>query len=110
MSKLYKRQKDTDDIGIESKEGERRRLYSNNVGNRFPSLELTTCENSKEQENENFILTPQTIDAFTAFALTLKKIHVRLVMEGYVIKDGQIYKPEEIDHNETSNKNNNTNT
>ncbi len=40
MESLYKRQKDTDYLkGLESKEGERGRLYSNNVGNRSPSLE-----------------------------------------------------------------------
>lgn len=28
------------------------------------------------------------------FAKTLKKIHIRLIAEGYVIKEGNIYKPD----------------
>ena len=40
MRSLHKCQKDTDDKGLESKEGERRRLCSNNVSSRSPSLEF----------------------------------------------------------------------
>lgn len=34
------------------------------------------------------------INNFINFAVSLKKIHTRLLMEGYVIKDGKIYKPD----------------
>lgn len=39
MSEQHKCHENTENIGIESKEGERRRLCCNNVGNRSPSLE-----------------------------------------------------------------------
>ena len=38
-------------------------------------------------------LNDQTIDIFSNFAVTLKRIHTRLLMEGWVIKDGKIIKP-----------------
>jgi len=44
----------------------------------------------------NSIVTPKTIDVFSAFAVTLKSIHVRLIAEGYIIKDGQITKSERL--------------
>ncbi len=95
-----------DKNSFEPKEGEQRRLSCNNVSNCSPSLKLSNTENSEKPESENFIVTPEAIEVFTAFAVTLKKIHVRLVMEGNVIKDGEIFKPGEIDQHEPSNKNN----
>jgi hypothetical protein len=48
-----------------------------------------------EGQNKEVILTPETIQIFTGFAATLKKIHVRLIAEGYTITEGKIYKPGE---------------
>lgn len=36
----------------------------------------------------------EEIQNFSAFSNTLKRIHIRLVSEGYTIKDGLILKPE----------------
>ena len=47
MSELDKRYKNTGEVGIESKEGERRRLSSHNVGTRSPSLEYVCILNSE---------------------------------------------------------------
>ena len=35
----------------------------------------------------------ENMDRFIRFASSLKKIHTRLLMEGYVIEEGRIYKP-----------------
>ena len=51
-------------------------------------------ENNKQENNA--IVTPLTIATFSAFFLTLKQIHVRLIAEGYVIKDGQITKSDRL--------------
>ncbi len=40
------------------------------------------------------VFSQSEIDNFIAFSSTLKRIHNRLIGEGYVIKDGAIYKPE----------------
>ena len=45
---------------------------------------------------ENTVVTPKTIDIYSDFFLTLKRIHIRLVAEGYIIKDGQITKSERL--------------
>lgn len=45
---------------------------------------------------QNAIVNPKTIDVFSAFAVTLKRIHIRLVAEGYIIKDGQKTKSERL--------------
>jgi hypothetical protein len=65
-----------------------------------PEQERHVLANSdKDGLNSDAILTPKTIEIFTGFAATLKRIHIRLVMEGYTIKNGKIYKPGEyIDH------------
>jgi len=56
MSELDKRQKDTGDIkGLESKEGERRRLSSNNVGNRSPSLEFNNNAPLGQEDKQRLI-------------------------------------------------------
>lgn len=49
----------------------------------------------KKQKIEDAVVTPKTIEIFTGFAATLKRIHIRLVMEGYTITEGKIYKPGE---------------
>lgn len=53
---------------------------------------------------DNAIVNPKTIDIFSAFAVTLKRIHIRLIAEGYVIKDGQITKSERLQAYEKDNK------
>jgi len=44
---------------------------------------------------EELIITPNKINIFTNFAISLKKIHTRLLMEGYIIENGKICKPNE---------------
>lgn len=39
------------------------------------------------------IFSDQGIQNIAAFSSTLKKIHIRLISEGYTIKDGKIYRP-----------------
>lgn len=56
--------------------------------------------------NTNAIITPKTIEIFTGFAATLKRIHIRLVMEGYTIKGGRIYKLGEYKEYEAGTENN----
>ena len=53
---------------------------------------------------ENTVVTPKTIDVYSAFAVTLKRIHIRLIAEGYIIKDGQINKSERLLAYEQDNK------
>ncbi|MBZ0099412.1 MAG: hypothetical protein K8F30_10025 [Taibaiella sp.] len=48
------------------------------------------------KDEDNIVLTPKTIDIFSAFAVTLKRIHIRLIAEGYIIKDGEISKSERL--------------
>jgi hypothetical protein len=49
---------------------------------------MIDCDDTKHVFSQN------EIDNFVAFSSTLKRIHKRLIGEGYVIKDGTIYKPE----------------
>ena len=46
--------------------------------------------------DENAVVTPETIDIYSEFAVTLKRIHTRLIAEGYMIKDGEITKSERL--------------
>jgi len=46
-------------------------------------------------EGNRFIFSQETIDSFKDLGETLSRIHRRLISEGYIIKDGQIYKPGE---------------
>lgn len=57
-----------------------------------------------KNEGDNAVLTPKTIDIFSAFAVTLKRIHIRLIAEGYIIRDGQITKSERLLSYEQDNK------
>ena len=98
-----------DENSFESKEGEQRRLSSNNVSNCSPSLGVKANNIENSDASYNPILTPETIEIFGAFALTLKKIHIRLTMEGYVINDGKIFKPCVVKNHEKNNPNNSTN-
>lgn len=50
-----------------------------------------------EELNESeAIVNPRTINIFSEFAVTLKNIHIRLIVEGYIIKDGEITKSERL--------------
>ena len=46
--------------------------------------------------DENANVTPKTIDIFSRFAVTLKRIHIRLMAEGYEVKDGKLTKSEKL--------------
>ena len=46
---------------------------------------------STEKEN---IFTEEGIKNITVFSSTLGRIHARMISQGYVIKDGKVYKPE----------------
>ena len=45
-------------------------------------------------EGSRYAFTQETIDSLKDLGDTLMRIHLRLIREGYIIKDGQIYKPE----------------
>lgn len=81
MEPQDKRRKDTDNIGIESKEGERRRLSCNNVGNRSPSLDV-----------DKYIFSEETVFALADLGHTLRRIYTRLRSEGHIIETGIAYK------------------
>jgi hypothetical protein len=90
MESLGKRQNDTDQIGIESKEGEQRRLSSNNVGNCSPSLDVN-----------GYIFSAETVSALAELGHVLRRIYKRLSSEGYIIEQGIAYK----DHDNVDRKN-----
>ena len=46
-------------------------------------------------EGNRCIFSQETIDSFKDLGETLMRIHLRLIREGYIIKNGQIYKPGE---------------
>jgi len=48
---------------------------------------------SNENASQTNIFTDEGIKNISRFQDTLKRIHIRLVSEGYVIKDGKIEKP-----------------
>ena len=80
-------------VKVEFKEGERGPLSCNKAIVRSPSLDVDSYKHEDVELAPNAIITPKTIEIFTDFSVTLKKIHMRLLMEGYTIKDGMIYKP-----------------
>ena len=43
-------------------------------------------------ETKHEIFSDQGINNIVEFSDTLKRIHIRLINEGYVIKDGKVYK------------------
>lgn len=57
-----------------------------------------------ESEANNAVVTPKTIRPLTSFVLALKEIHVRLIAEGYIVKDGQLIKSEKLLRYEKDNK------
>jgi hypothetical protein len=52
-------------------------------------------ENQESGPKDDCVVTPKTVKIFTEFAVLLKKIHVRLIAEGYTVTEGKIYKPGE---------------
>jgi len=46
-----------------------------------------------EKTPKNEVFSQQEIDSLKAFSDTLKRIHIRIVSEGYTVKDGKICKP-----------------
>ena len=52
--------------------------------------ELLKSENTTSEKR---IFTDEGIKNISRFQDTLKRIHIRLISEGYVIKDGKIEKP-----------------
>ena len=62
-------------------------------------------QNKEEDQNDNAILTPKEIEVFTGFASTLKKIHIRLIMEGYTITEDGIVPPKDKDSIASKRKN-----
>ena len=61
-----------------------------------PGNEITQGLDTVHDEVDNAVVTPKTIDIFSDFAVTLKEIHVRLIAEGYIIKDGVLTKSERL--------------
>jgi hypothetical protein len=47
-----------------------------------------------DHDHENKAFSQDEIDNFITFSSVLRRIHNRLVSEGYVVKDGQIVKME----------------
>ncbi len=60
------------------KEGQRALLCSNIAPSRCPSFGDEAVKN------------------FVEYSHVLKRIHIRLINEGYIIKDGKIYKPNTV--------------
>jgi hypothetical protein len=50
---------------------------------------------AKDDEGKDLVLTPELIRTFTSFAVTLKKIHIRLIAEGYTITADGIVPPKD---------------
>lgn len=82
MSEQDKHQESTEPNIVPKKE-QRRCLSCNNIGTRCSFL---GCE-------QQMRFNPEQVKELITFAKMLKQVHVRLVMEGYVIEDGRIYKP-----------------
>ena len=48
----------------------------------------------KDNIQEKYIFTSEQITVFVGYYHLLKRIHNRLISEGYILKDGKISKPE----------------
>lgn len=79
----YKDNRVVKNLNMESKEEQRMSLYCNKTTHRCSSLDNDRTFSKKE------------IDAFIDFAKILKRIHVRLIMEGYTIENGKITPPKQ---------------
>lgn len=78
MNTLHKSQNGYQNF--ESREGQRGLLCSNKKPFRCPSLDYKFSE--------------ETMDSFNELGAVLRRIHKRLISEGYIIKDGKIIKNE----------------
>jgi hypothetical protein len=58
-------------------------------------LTITLIKDMEPKTEKSRIFSDQAIKNIAAFSEVLKKIHIRLISEGYVIEDGKVYKPEE---------------
>ncbi len=86
MKKLHKSHNDTKEL--EPKEGQQGLLCNNKVSSSCPSLGFEKLE-----------ITPERIRTFCDLGITLKKIHTRLLMEGFKFEDGKIIEPNERKQN-----------
>lgn len=57
---------------------------------------MHAIDNKREIRNNGGIVTTETIDTFSALAVTLKRIHIRLIAEGYEIREGRITKSDRL--------------
>ena len=69
-----------------------------------PENQITNGLDKGKNGLDNTVVTPKTIDVFSDFAVTLKEIHVRLIAEGYIVKDGVLTKSERLLNYEQDNK------
>lgn len=51
----------------------------------------------ENQNQQNQIFTDEQIQDFADFFNAVRKVHYRLISEGYSIKDGQVTKPDKDD-------------
>ena len=55
--------------------------------------------NNSAQERANTPLSQETVHSLNEFGEVLREIHERLLSEGYIIKEGKIFKPESRTNN-----------
>jgi len=72
------------DIKIEPSEGQSGLLCSNKLSYDCPSL-----------GPDEYVFSEETIESLSELGVELKKIHDRLVSDGYIFIDGKIIKPSE---------------
>lgn len=57
-----------------------------------------------EKAPENEVFSQREIHSLKEFSNTLKRIHIRLVSEGYTLKNGKIHKPvDKVEFNDKMN-------
>lgn len=78
MDRLHRSQYDA--LQFEPNEGQRGFLCSNKESSRCPSLSLSP------------ILSEETLDSLEELGTVLRRIHKRMIFEGYEILDGKIRK------------------
>ena len=71
------------DVSLTPEGGQRGLLCSNKQSDRCSPLGVIN----------DIKFSPAEIKQFIGLARIFKQIHIRLLIEGYVIKDGRIYKP-----------------
>lgn len=95
MRKAYKHRHDISPDALEYFENEQKISDARIAGTSIPGSESISDEPGVEND-ENYLLTPKNLEIFSAFAVTLKRVHVRLIAEGYIINNGQITKSERL--------------